>query len=793
MGASWETWDRLSRMNGGNPTFEMLEAQRLFEEGLKIDNLNEGNSIIASELGNEIVDEVTETPKNREQTVRDGITELDTAFDKQVALVYSNINTSFAEFKSGNAELSGLNESLGDTAAQMDELEIVKRRLLKDIKKRYPNMDAGSQIDLYNQQAESIDDQLFVLGRSYNKDLSEFNFKTTQAQAEYGFNIQKSENKLDFIKSIYDRMRWDMVGQETTAREDRQAWEAIDRQDAQLTAGLKREDTLYTRDTDRADLLIKNALKVKESDRKQAITDGDDERAKQLTYEKTMLEEQLKLNKKYGDDIKTLWGSAYLERNLSTWEWDLKSSDIESIWGAGAASSTGTTYKWFGISQDYWATTSPNSKDIADLANGGRWTPWTDFRTPIGTPVESFVEWTVVWVTLWKWNDTVNWGYWNQVQVKDSDGNIHMYSHLSWVDGWVSVQVWDTVDKWQSIGLSWNSWFSTGPHLDYRVSSNGKTSLKDWNWIDPKQFVSMTSSLPNIKWGRVQDMINQKWEELTIATLGQQAYGSGRAFSNEDSERAKTMLKANPEMWIIDFKDTVRGYMVFSWDKELWWILKNTLKQSWVIEFGVLSDFINEENNWQAIKSVERAVLATVDASKTIREDTVNTINQRADELLSLVNEAEGIVWPMDGTLEVFLGRIKDAWASKIQNRIQALVAKTRNELAWVAMSDNELELLWPLFPDITFRKEALVDAVSQMWVRATQELNNFRKSIGLPALDRSQVWAINYEDRVGLYKWNNTQGPTAEDKNINDLSEIEKMVNRNNTPNPSLINNINK
>jgi hypothetical protein len=94
------------------------------------------------------------------------------------------------------------------------------------------------------------------------------------------------------------------------------------------------------------------------------------------------------------------------------------------------------------------------------------------------TPIKSNINWTVVSV----WN---KWDYWNQVVVKDEQWNLHMYNHLNTSN----VKVWDTISAWQSIALSWNTWFSTWPHLDYRVK------WADWKWQDPNTFIQPKSVL----------------------------------------------------------------------------------------------------------------------------------------------------------------------------------------------------------------------------------------------------------------------------------------------------------
>jgi len=127
------------------------------------------------------------------------------------------------------------------------------------------------------------------------------------------------------------------------------------------------------------------------------------------------------------------------------------------------------TYNGFKITQTFWTKGWPNAID--NWANG--WTPWVDIAMPEGTWVQSFVTGTIV--SAW-----LNGDYGNQIVVKDAQWNEHMYSHLSGMD----VVVWATVNPWDFIWASWNTGFSTGAHLDYRVKATS------WEWVDPRWYMN---------------------------------------------------------------------------------------------------------------------------------------------------------------------------------------------------------------------------------------------------------------------------------------------------------------
>ena len=184
-------------------------------------------------------------------------------------------------------------------------------------------------------------------------------------------------------------------------------------------------------------------------------------------------------------EIKDFWTSDkpdWKQWNSSTWEWEtIKTWTIPQVTDY---------YSKFRITQNAWDK-SPNSKD--NWYNW--WTPWIDFAMPEWTDVIAFTWWQVV--KAWS-----SWDYGTQVIVEDSQGNQHMYSHLQ---DWL-VNVWDTIQPWQTIAKSWNTWFSTWPHLDYRVKGTY------WKWQDPNQYLSTGNT-------EIEYTDNQIWELSYLAEL----------------------------------------------------------------------------------------------------------------------------------------------------------------------------------------------------------------------------------------------------------------------------------
>jgi murein DD-endopeptidase MepM/ murein hydrolase activator NlpD len=107
---------------------------------------------------------------------------------------------------------------------------------------------------------------------------------------------------------------------------------------------------------------------------------------------------------------------------------------------------------------------APPTTGIYDLHTG------QDFAAPTGTPMLATSRGTVV---------SASWsgGYGNLVRIRHANGVETYYAHLSAID----VQVGDTVDKGQRIGLVGSTGNSTGPHLHLEVRVDDKpTDPASW-------------------------------------------------------------------------------------------------------------------------------------------------------------------------------------------------------------------------------------------------------------------------------------------------------------------------
>ncbi len=96
-----------------------------------------------------------------------------------------------------------------------------------------------------------------------------------------------------------------------------------------------------------------------------------------------------------------------------------------------------------------------------------------DFAAPTGTPIYAPAAGKVIYVRR---RYVRNRGYGRCVKIDHGGGTVTLYGHMSKI----KVEVGQHVKRWDVIGLVGDTGRSTGPHLHYEVSKNGKR-------IDPMQ------------------------------------------------------------------------------------------------------------------------------------------------------------------------------------------------------------------------------------------------------------------------------------------------------------------
>ena len=123
------------------------------------------------------------------------------------------------------------------------------------------------------------------------------------------------------------------------------------------------------------------------------------------------------------------------------------------------------TWMRYAVTQGFGPTSEP-------LDSGGV-NKGIDYATPLGTPIDAAVGGTVEAVG----DSRDGWGI--SVKVRDAQGNLHNYGHLSAVN----VRRGQKVTAGMVVGKSGNTGKSTGPHLSYDVSN------KAGAFVDPAPFL----------------------------------------------------------------------------------------------------------------------------------------------------------------------------------------------------------------------------------------------------------------------------------------------------------------
>jgi murein DD-endopeptidase MepM/ murein hydrolase activator NlpD len=105
----------------------------------------------------------------------------------------------------------------------------------------------------------------------------------------------------------------------------------------------------------------------------------------------------------------------------------------------------------------------------------------TDYAAPTGTPVRSVASGRVVFSAL-------SGGSGNLITIEHNDGYRSQYLHLSRR----LVKVGQRVAQGDRIGLVGSTGLATGPHLDMRISRNGK--YMDWEKMRSPRTVSLNAA-----------------------------------------------------------------------------------------------------------------------------------------------------------------------------------------------------------------------------------------------------------------------------------------------------------
>lgn len=687
----WETWDRLVKMNGWEPTPEMLEAQRLYENDLKINNVNNTKNIVSGQT-TETVDPTNDIQK------------LDVTYEKTIINLFWELSKSWWDFKKWNETLSDLNNSLASTTSQIDELNTEKRKILRNVKKRFPNMPLSQQLQIASEETQAVDDQLFVLQRQYNMDFSTYKFEQAKSQAEFEYQANIIDKKMAFAESIYWVKRWEAIRQEDIARQDK---------------------------------LLAEELERKEKDYLRAVAQWDKDAARDFAYDLFLTEAKVNLNKEFKFTTPEAWVVAIM--NPTTWEVQFQRSDLDEsfTWDIGWWNTFSWTVVDF-IKESEWFRNL--SYDDATWKNISAWTT---------------AKWTP---TIWYWFTTVAWQpveAWMQItkdgKILSPEGQL-----LSTVDEELTNQINRHSNYLNKVSRPLNEAQKTAlTSFEYNLWPN----IWDWDgkWIIEKvnkwdfQWAAEEMKLFNkANWEFVQWLQNRRNKEASLLTsweLPSIDFTTDRLARNnaislflwetsfkdiEDlSWAAKNLIN---KMWvrIEDFRDN-NLELVQTFERITWESAKTSDKEqvknfNKAIAESALTDQSTSTIEWEIRNALltDKAIWDEISAAVSVEEqlDVINELFQWTDTWLTVawLNNAARKVW-----------REIDQDITSIDQLTWAMLASYVKSISWVAVSEPEYQRLARQLPNLKDQPEVFQTMLDnfrnrniQTWsVRARLRVNN--------------------------------------------------------------------
>ena len=214
-------------------------------------------------------------------------------------------------------------------------------------------------------------------------------------------------------------------------------------------------------------------------------------------------------------------------------------------------------------------------------------------------------------------------------------------------------------------------------------------------------------------------------------------------------------------------EDAVLAYMWFNVknpeDKDIAMNLVNAVR-SLTNEDNVQSavSYISQRiNAWDyksAITKVENLVRAEAKKNESdwyFDESTARWIVNKANELIQLANSLPNDIWVFQWTMQQYLKNLKSSDASKLNTAIAYLTDEQRLKQVWSNVTENELQMIKNWIPQINDRTDTFMNKINQMKQNALANLNAWRNTYWLPALDENTL--LNSSDRTGLYNWTYT------------------------------------
>lgn len=733
----WENWERLVRMNGGEPTEEMLEAKRKWEENTQISNINNTWAIAGWT-------EISNFAKKAEWD----LAKLDWAFIDFVNNTYWDITQSFNDYKANNDELREANNKISTLSAEIDELNVEKRKVLDKTRERYPHLPLWSILKIAEQEIDAIDDQLFEKQRSYQIAASDYNFLNEQAKAEYEHNVKVAQFKLDMWYKMYWLQRGDIIRQEQ-----------IERADKQLA-----DERAYA-----------------EEQYEKAIARQDAEAAKKFAYELALIEAK----KTQNEDI---WS------NYKAFGWDL-------VWKIDPTTWEATFFKAWDLATD-WATTWWS--DLLSFIAKSEWFSETAYQDPAWVWTIWYGTTKINWEPVKEW-DTItkdqaidlmkediarhsNWQTWIQVPLSDAQKTaLASFEYNLWPNIWSqwAGNILDMINKWD---LQW----AANEMAKYNKAENPETwELEPLVWLTNRrsregQLLMQTWE----EWVRTErinwtDVIlwSLEWVPVVFERVIKSQIPATLLNSEVELESANEVIKNMYASWVSpeDASAMFQWFKVRNIEDLQFW--SNLLKMSRVLNNKpewFLWDLAASINVWDrrwAIAKIEwlkEIEYQAKDSNAPIRNEIKLSLT-RLDNILEYLEE-NSWPWVLEWKIEKYLWDFKTIDTSELATLMELYNADTRLDLYWTSQTWWETWSFRPLELSTDQKIWAILNKIKRL---KEDELNqlNIARWLTLPSLSEDEV--LNDYDLIRRY----------EQKDLFSVPQNTEAVNSQATSSSSILN----
>ena len=712
----WAAWQYLTKINGWQPTAEMLDAKQQYDLYLDKETQKKLDNQLFSSLSWETSsqDFISSINDLNEKIIND--------FSKNISDISSKYNLIENSYKEGSQETKEAFQKSNNLATELQGLYDERNDIIKNVKKQYPNLSTATQLLIAKDQLENIEWLIKWKEREYNNAKNNWQFLKDLDLSTYENQLRSMDREVGFMNQIFslNKQKTDFLTNYAIKEFDfnrQEAWKAD-----QFNKQVELANLQFEREYEKA-------IKLKQFDLAAQI---------KLNQEKLKNE----ASKMYHDQKTGL-----LVKVDDAWNIVAKVDFNKLAWnqnnGSFLSKVLSDYYSGYNVTQKPWDK-SPNSKD--NWYNW--WTPWIDLAMAVWTDIKSTAEWEVIFV--WK-----NWDYWNQVVIKDKNGKKHYYSHLSEA----SVKKWDMINSGDTIAKSWNTWFSTGPHLDYRVKSEKN------KWEDPTPYISET---PAKKWlanlltwnawlplSDLSDIILQNPNDLVKSGQFEYLGTNAKELSLLQRELKNDLQEMAKKFNVNDYNEIVTWFG--------WTLTKMSDKDLWVTQWGLIQAMLTGDE-WEVKRVIANKILQSSDKngidevlaqSRTIWNisNLIGSINKKINEQDANTQKAirtNLINWNIAGVQQLLWINTE---LTELRSQIDFLSDGYRLWVTGQASTDQELARILNKFPKITNTNELnrnLIDSYVNFftWTNLTSletKLNKYNMSLRDidPTLSNLYNWVL--------------------------------------------------